>query len=103
MSDTASDLAREFAALNAATTKAHELLADLRTERRLLAEDIKAVNGARALLRQDINEQCGDLITDCIQSQLGQAKGLIEKAFHEAGDRAVKRITDVFAEKVGLT
>lgn len=70
--DVVTDLAREFAALNAATTKAHELLADLRAERRLLADDLKAVDAARVALRDDINEQCSALIGDCVRSQLAE-------------------------------
>jgi uncharacterized coiled-coil DUF342 family protein len=70
MADTATELAREFAALNEAARKAHEVLADMRAERKLLAAELKDVHEARAGLRADINEQCSDLINDCVRTQL---------------------------------
>jgi rRNA-processing protein FCF1 len=98
MGDTATDLAREFAALNAAMTKAHELLADLRAERRLLAEDLKVVDIARAQLRKDINDQCGALIEDCVRTQLEQLIPQMKQQ-HEF---AVKRVDESFTRLQNL-
>ena len=92
MADTVTELAREFAALNSATTKAHELLADLRAERRLLAEDLKAIHEARAGLREDINKQSSDLIGECVAVHLAQ----FEPTVREQMDRSVEKVARTF-------
>ena len=94
----AEDLAREFAALNAAITKAHELLADLRAERRLLADDLRAVDVARRSLRDDINEQCSALIEDCVRTQLAQ----LHEATTEQMRVSVRKVDESFTQLQNL-
>lgn len=90
--DVVTDLAREFAAVNEATKKAHELLADMRAERRLLADDLKAVDAARVALREDIREQCGELIGERVASLLES----FEPAVKSQMDRSVAKVAETF-------
>jgi len=88
----ATELTEAFAAINEATRKAHELIADMRAERALLAADLKAVHDARAGLRDDINEQSSELIGECVAAHLAE----FEPSVKAQMDRSVAKVDESF-------
>jgi hypothetical protein len=89
---TAEVLAREFAALNTATERAHAALADLRSERSLLADERRAAEAVRAEVRSLINDQCSEAIGECVRAQLAQ----FEPAVKAEMDRSVTKVRASF-------
>lgn len=81
----AQQLAEEFAALNEATRRAHEAIADMRAERRLLTEQLAAVraelhNGVKTILEAQV---------EAAVSELGKAT---EKAMRDTVARVDQQI-----------
>lgn len=114
-------LAQEFAALNEATRRAHEAIADMRAERRLLADERKAAEVIRGEITQLINDQCSAAIGECVDEQLQQfvpamvtqmdkSKASIEATFDELknlylgmGSPNTEPIEDLVIDKIART
>lgn len=94
---TAEDLAREFAALNKATQKAHEAIAQLRQERALLREEREKVEAlcktmgtvtsmrATEILEAEVTRQFVPMV-DEIATLLDNSRALVSKKFDEFAD-----------------
>jgi hypothetical protein len=97
-------LAQEFAALNEATRRAHEAIADMRTERRLLADERKAAEAIRGEIRKMVLDNCGSLIGETVASQLDQFVPDMKEAMEKSKasvEEAFTRLENLYLGKTG--
>lgn len=83
-------LAEEYARLNDATRAAHEAIKDLRTERRLLAEE-----------RAAITKTVTDLMEEAVEAEVGKLAAATQDAMTEAVARVDAKIDEYVAVALG--
>lgn len=90
----AEQLAQEFAALNTAIERAHQAIADLRTERKLLADLLIEV-------REATQQRASTMIEEAVTAGLKELGDQTEAAMAKAVERVGERIDHYLAIALG--
>lgn len=81
----AEELAREFAALNAAIAKSHEVLVDMRAERKLMGQ-----------MLLDVRSTIKDGVTGLIEAEVAKQIGVLGVETEAAIRKTVRKINVIF-------
>lgn len=87
----AADLAREFAALNDAIRKSHELLADMRAERKLMGQ-----------LLLDVRAEIKGGVAGLINAEVEKQINVLGVETEEAIRRTVKKVNTIFDNYISV-
>ena len=87
-------MAQEFAALNEATRRAHEAIADMRTERKLMAEQLAEV-------RKELDGSVEKRLDAEVKRQLANLGEATQKAMDDSVERVGRKIDEYLELSIG--